>query len=49
MLRGVPQLTVSVVPDSGTGEFAGITGAMNIIIADGKHSYGFAYTLPPPS
>jgi hypothetical protein len=49
MVRGVPQLTVSVVPDSGTGELAGITGAMNIIIADGKHSYDFAYTLPPPS
>jgi hypothetical protein len=42
-------LTVSVVPDSGTGEFAGITGTMNIIIADGKHSYDFAYTLPPQS
>jgi hypothetical protein len=42
-------LTVSVVPDSGTGELAGIAGTMNIIIADGKHSYDFAYTLPTQS
>jgi hypothetical protein len=34
------------VPDSGTRELAGITGTMTIIIADGKHSYEFAYTLP---
>jgi hypothetical protein len=46
MVRGVPHLTVSVVPDSGTGELAGIAGTMNIIIADGKHSLDFAYTLP---
>jgi Protein of unknown function (DUF3224) len=49
MVRGVPQLTVSVVHDSGTGELAGITGILNIIIADGKHSYDFAYTLPAQS
>jgi hypothetical protein len=49
MVRGVPQLTVSVVHDSGTGELAGITGILNIIIADGKHSYDFTYTLPPQS
>lgn len=46
MTRGVPQLTVSVVPDSGTGQLVGLTGEMNITIADGKHSYDFAYTLP---
>ena len=45
VVRGVPQLSVSVVPDSGTGELAGIAGTMNIIIADGKHSYDFTYTL----
>jgi hypothetical protein len=49
MVRGAPQLTVSVVPDSGTGELVGIAGTMNIIIADGKHSYDFAYTLPTQS
>jgi len=46
MTRGTPQLTVSVVPDSGTGQLVGLTGEMNITIADGKHSYDFAYTLP---
>ena len=40
MAKGVPSLSISVVPDSGTGQLAGIAGKMNIIIApDGKHSY----------
>jgi Protein of unknown function (DUF3224) len=46
MNRGVPTLSVTVVPDSGTGELAGLTGSMNIIITEGKHSYDFTYTLP---
>jgi hypothetical protein len=46
MTRGTPNLTIAVVPDSGTGQLAGITGKMGIIIADGKHSYDFEYTLP---
>src|SRR5580704_17922887 len=46
MTRGVPQLSVTVVPDSGTGQLAGLTGKMTINIADGKHSYDFDYTLP---
>jgi hypothetical protein len=46
MTRGVPELTISVVPDSGTDQLAGIAGKMNIIIKDGKHSYDFEYTLP---
>jgi hypothetical protein len=45
MTRGAPQLTITVVPDSGTGELAGLAGTMVIIIADGKHSYEFKYTL----
>lgn len=45
MTRGAAQLTVSVVPDSGADELTGLTGAMAIIIADGKHSYEFSYTL----
>lgn len=43
MNRGVPQLSITVVPDSGTGQFEGISGQMNIIITDGKHSYDFEY------
>ena len=46
MTRGEPQLSITVVPDSGSGQLAGITGKMNIIIAAGKHSYEFDYTLP---
>ena len=46
MNRGVPSLSITVVPDSGTGQLTGLTGTMNIIIADGKHSYDFSYTLP---
>jgi len=36
---------VVIVPNSGTGELAGIAGKMTIIIAGGKHSYEFAYTI----
>ena len=46
MTRGVPQLAITVVPDSGAGELAGLSGKMNIIIENGKHSYEFDYTLP---
>src|SRR5436309_2933477 len=47
MNRGVPQLTITVVPDSGTGELTGLAGTFTIKIADdGKHSYEFEYTLP---
>jgi len=45
MTRGAPQQIVSVVPDSGSGELAGLAGTMTIAIADGKHSYDFEYTL----
>ncbi len=50
--RGTPHLSVTVVPDSGTEELAGLAGGMEIIIAEGKHSYVFEYTLPgrrPPA
>jgi len=45
MTRNAPNLSVTVVPDSGTGEFIGISGTMTIIIADGKHNYEFAYRI----
>jgi hypothetical protein len=45
MTRGTPQLTITVVPDSGTGQLAGLAGRMTINIADGKHSYELEYTL----
>ncbi len=51
MNRGVPQLIVSVVPDSGTGQLVGLAGTMAIQVEGGKHSYDFEYTLPeaPPA
>ena len=45
MRKGVYDLNVTVVPDSGTNELAGIAGDMKIIIVGGKHSYEFEYTL----
>jgi len=45
MNRGVPQLSIVIVPDSGTGDLTGLAGALTIHIADGKHSYELAYTL----
>jgi hypothetical protein len=46
MARGAQSLSITVVPDSGTGELAGLTGTMRIIIEGGKHAYEFDYTLP---
>ena len=45
MARGEPQLSVIVVPDSGTDELVGLTGNMAIKIEDKKHYYDFEYTL----
>jgi len=45
MNRGVPQLGIVIVPDSGTGDLTGLAGTLTIQIADGKHSYELAYTL----
>jgi len=49
MARGVPDLTIRVVPDSGTDQLVGLSGYMTILIADGKHSYTFDFSLPPVS
>lgn len=45
MTRGEPQLTITVVPDSGSGQLASLAGQMTIHIVDGKHFYDFEYTL----
>jgi hypothetical protein len=47
MTRGAPQLTIMVVPDSGTGQLVGLTGTLMINIADGKHSYDLEYSITP--
>jgi hypothetical protein len=46
MNRGAPSLSVTVVPDSGTGELAGLAGEFRIIVANGQHRYEFDYSLP---
>jgi len=45
MTRGEPRLSITVVPDSGSGELAGLTGQMSITIENGKHSYDFEYAI----
>ncbi len=47
MDRNRPTMSVTVVPDSGTGELKGITGEMSIEINSGEHHYTFRYRLPP--
>jgi len=42
----VPTLEIAVVPGSGTGELAGISGTFTLTIADGVHRWTFEYTLP---
>ena len=45
MARGAMQLTIVVIPDSGTGDLTGLAGGMQINIVEGKHFYEFEYTL----
>jgi hypothetical protein len=45
MTRGAPQLTITVVPDSGTGELTGLAGSMTIEITERNHFYEFEYAL----
>ena len=46
MTRGTPELAITVVPDSGTGELRGLSGRMRIATApDGGHSYEFDFKI----
>lgn len=45
MSRGVPELVIRVVPDSGTDELAGLKGSMDIRIEDKQHFYDFDYEI----
>ena len=45
MNRGVPTLSIMVVPDSGTDELAGLSGTLSINVIDGKHFYDFIYSI----
>jgi len=45
MTKGKGDLTITVVPDSGTEDLKGISGKLIIKIENGKHSYEFDYAL----
>lgn len=45
MTRGTPQLSIVVVPDSGTDELKGLAGRMTITITEGQHKYDFEYMI----
>jgi len=40
------QMLVRIIPDSGTGDLAGLSGVLTIVIEGGKHFYTLDYTLP---
>ncbi|WP_105531751.1 DUF3224 domain-containing protein [Solimicrobium silvestre] len=46
MTRGVSEQSITVVPDSGTEDLAGLVGRLVIIIVESQHRYQFDYTLP---
>ena len=48
MAPGVLELSISVVPDTGTGELAGLAGKLTIDFSGGGHAYDLEYTLPEP-
>jgi hypothetical protein len=49
MNRGSQSLGIAVIPGSGTGELAGLSGTMGIqIAADGAHTYTLDYSFPKP-
>ena len=43
MNRGAAEMRIFVVPDSGTGELAGLQGTMEIRIEEKQHFYDFDY------
>ncbi|MHB8838862.1 MAG: DUF3224 domain-containing protein [Gemmatimonadaceae bacterium] len=45
MRRGTQQLSIVIVPDSGTADLAGISGHCEIAMAHGVHSYELYYSL----
>jgi hypothetical protein len=46
MNRGAQELSITVVPDSGTEELAGLSGKFTLNIVDKQHLYEFEYSLP---
>jgi len=46
MDAGAQELLITIVPGSGEGELAGISGVFHLTIADGEHRYDLEYSLP---
>lgn len=46
MTRGAPELSVVVVPDSGSDGLQGLSGTLEISITQGRHDYRLLYSLP---
>jgi len=44
--REATEYTVRVVPDTGSGELAGLSGSLRVYQVDGRQSYEFEYRLP---
>jgi hypothetical protein len=49
MIKGKGDLTITIVPESGTQELKGIGGRLTIRIENGKHFYDLDYSLPRSS
>lgn len=49
MARGAQTLSITVVPDSGTEQLAGLAGTFALSLVDGQHTYTFDYVLPDPA
>ena len=45
MDKGSQQLSITVVPDSGTGALLGISGTFRLRIEGGRHNYELEYSL----
>jgi hypothetical protein len=49
MSNGKAHQVYEVVPGSGTGDLAGISGTLRLDVADGTHHYALSYELPTPA
>ena len=48
MDNGAQQLSITIVPDSGTAALTGIRGDFRLRIEAGQHHYELEYSLPAP-
>jgi hypothetical protein len=46
MDRGAQQLSITVVPGSGTDALVGLAGTFKLSMVEGRHLYEFEYSLP---